>query len=104
MRSILCLMVVIVGAAFWETTRNGFVACDDPIYVTENPIVGRGLTPSGVVWAFQTDCAGNWHPVTWISHMLDVEIFGANAGCHHFTSLLLHTVNTLLLFLVLRRT
>ncbi|HUL98834.1 MAG TPA: hypothetical protein VLU24_05335, partial [Mycobacterium sp.] len=71
--------------------------------MTANPHVAGGLTWENVAWAFTTNHAANWHPLTWLSHMADVELFGMNAGAHHLTSLLFHAANTLLLFLLLRR-
>jgi tetratricopeptide (TPR) repeat protein len=83
--------------------RYDFVYFDDQLYVTENPTVAAGLTWRGVAWAFTTGHASNWHPLTWLSHMLDVQLYGMHAGGHHLTNLLLHIVNTLLLFGVLHR-
>jgi tetratricopeptide (TPR) repeat protein len=80
-----------------------FVSYDDPLYVTENPEVQHGLTWHGIEWAFTTGHAGNWHPVTWISHMLDVEMFGVAPGPHHLVNLAFHIVNTLLLFVLFVR-
>jgi protein O-mannosyl-transferase len=82
--------------------QHGFVNFDDPQYVSENPQVSAGLTRQGVWWAFTTAHAGNWHPLTWLSHMIDVELFGLDAGRHHLTSAFLHLVSTLLLFGVLQ--
>ncbi len=82
---------------------HGFVNYDDDEYVVQNAAVRDGLTRQGIVWAFTTFEAANWHPLTWLSHMLDVEIFGLWAGGHRLTSLLLHLASTLLLFHVLRR-
>lgn len=84
-------------------SRHDFVSFDDPQYVTENFRVKAGLTWSGVRWALTTGEAGNWHPLTWISHMADVQMFGLHAGLHHVTSLILHIVNSLLVFGVLWR-
>ena len=81
----------------------GFVHFDDPDYVTANPIVQQGLGPGGVVWAFTTDHAGNWFPLTWLSHMLDVSLFGLDPRGHHATSVLLHALSAVLLFDLLRR-
>src|SRR5579859_646584 len=78
-----------------------FINYDDQIYVTENYIVQQGLTLKGVKWAFTTFSALYWHPVTWLSHMLDVELFGMNASAHHYVNLLLHSINVMLLFLLL---
>jgi tetratricopeptide (TPR) repeat protein len=82
----------------------GFLSYDDPAYVSQNAQVIRGLTPEGVRWAFITGHASNWHPVTWLSHMLDVSLFGMNAGRHHCVNLLLHIANAILLFGLLCRT
>ena len=71
---------------------------DDLPYVTQNPNVAKGLTWEGTRWAFTTGYAANWHPITWLSHMLDVQLFGMNAGAHHVTNLVLHIANTVLLF------
>ena len=98
----LCLIVVVV-AVFWPVKNYEFINFDDDVYVTENPHVKFGLTLKNVVWAFTTMHASNWHPLTWLSHMLDCELYGLNPGRHHLTNLLIHTINALLLFLVLRR-
>jgi hypothetical protein len=91
------------AAVYAPSWRYDFVSFDDPQYVTENPHVIAGLTPEGVGWAFTSGYASNWHPLTWLSHMLDVELFGVNAGPQHLVNVLLHIANTLLLFVVLRR-
>lgn len=95
-------LVVAIGVAYADVGRLGFVRYDDTQYVTENPVVRAGLTREGVSWAFQTFAAANWHPLTWLSHMLDVELFGVAAGPAHRISLALHGVNSLLLFWLLR--
>jgi Tfp pilus assembly protein PilF len=79
--------------------RNGFTGYDDPDYVTSNPHVNTGLTGANVLWAFTAAYANNWHPLTWISHALDCTLFGLNATGHHLTSVLLHVLTTVLLFL-----
>jgi tetratricopeptide (TPR) repeat protein len=94
---------LVTFAAFWEVRHNEFISLDDNLYVTENPTVQAGITVQGVIWAFTTTTAGNWHPLTWLSHMLDCELFGLNSGGHHVTSLIFHLANTLLLFWVLKR-
>jgi len=76
---------------------------DDELYVTANARVQQGLTPENIRWAFTTTEAANWHPLTWLSHMLDVQLFGLDAGKHHFASLLLHLLNVVLLFILLFR-
>ena len=83
--------------------RNDFIVYDDPVYVTENLHVQRGLAGNNFIWAFNNTESSNWHPVTWFSHMLDVEVFGLNPRGHHLSSLLLHAGNTVLVFLVFRR-
>src|SRR5580698_6358439 len=99
-----CLALIaanlIVYASVWH---HGFVNYDDDDYVTANPVDLRGLTWDGVAWAFTTEQAINWHPLTWLSHMLDVQLYGLDAGAHHLTNLLLHILNTLLLFGLLHR-
>jgi tetratricopeptide (TPR) repeat protein len=97
------LLSAAILLAFWPVLRNGFIRFDDPDYILDNPHVRSGLSWRNVVWALQSGYASNWHPLTWLSHMLDVQLFGLNAGAHHFVSLLLHIGNTLLLFLWLRR-
>src|ERR1035437_2026354 len=85
-------------AAFWPVLDFGFVNYDHPLYVTANPHVLGGLTWQNVVWAFTAHYASNWHPVTWLSHILDCEFFGLNPARHHLVNLLLHLANTLLVF------
>ncbi len=97
------LLALITLLAYWPVARNGFVNYDDNDYVMENHVVQKGLTWAGVKWAFTTGYACNWHPVTWLSHMLDCEWFGLNAGAHHSVSLLFHTANAVLVFLLLLR-
>ena len=83
--------------------NHQFILLDDNRYIRENPIVNRGLSLSGIAWAFTTFHAANWHPLTWLSHMLDSQFFGLNAGGHLLVNALIHAANTLLLFLFLRR-
>ena len=97
------LLALITLLAYLPAARNGFVVYDDGQYVTENRVVQSGLTWSGIRWAFTTGHASNWHPLTWVSHMTDCELFGLNAGAHHTINVLFHTANTVLLFLLLLR-
>lgn len=97
-------LVVLTIAAYSSVGSLGFVTLDDPQYITDNPQVNQGLTWSGVQWAFTTGHASNWHPLTWISHMVDVELFGLKPGPQHLMNLLFHVINTLLLFMFLQRT
>jgi len=98
---LMLLLIIVVVLAFWRVTQNGFIPYDDGPYVQRNSHVQSGLTLRGLVWAFTTTTENNWHPLTWISHMLDWEIFGDRVGGHHAVSLLLHLLNTVLLFLLL---
>jgi tetratricopeptide (TPR) repeat protein len=98
----LCL-VLATAAVYWPVRHFNFVGYDDGEYVYGNPHVQPGLTFRGVVWAFTTDYARNWHPLTWLSHMLDCQLFGLDAGAHHLVSVLIHIASTLLLFLLLKR-
>lgn len=96
-------LLALTLTVFAPVRHFSFVSWDDPRYVSENPVVGRGLTLSGVVWALTSPGQFYWHPITWLSHMADVQVFGMRAGAHHVTNLVLHAAATLLLFWVLRR-
>ena len=96
-------LFIAVGVAYWPVRRFGFVRFDDPLYVTENVHVLNGLTWPAVWWSLTSGYAANWHPVTWMTHMLDVQLFGVDAGAHHTTSVILHAATTVLLFAVLWR-
>ncbi len=99
------LVLIVVNLIIYAPTRqHEFLHYDDPFYVTENVEVARGLTGQGILWAFTTNHAANWHPLTWLSHMLDVQLFGMQAGPHHIINVLLHIANALLLFWLLFRT
>jgi len=98
------LLVLMTITVYWPATRCDFINLDDPGYVTENPHVQGGLTPAGVIWAFQnTEQAASWAPLMWLSHMLACQWFGLNAWGHHLINVLLHAANTALVFLVFRR-
>ncbi len=94
-------LAVITLAVYWPVRHFDFLNYDDTDYVTYNPAVQHGITPAAVAWAFKTGHASNWHPLTWISHMADCGVYGLNPGEHHFTNLLFHTANVLLLFFAL---
>ena len=96
-------LIVITFAVFWQVNRHEFVNYDDNVYILENHHVQAGLTVKGVGWAFTSFYASNWHPLTWLSHMLDCELFGLNPKWHHLTNLIFHLANTVLLFLLLNR-
>ncbi len=89
--------------AFEPLRNNDFVDYDDYVYVTRNPRITGGITPESIEWAFTRFCSGNWHPLTWLSHMLDCQLFGLSPAGHHFTSLVFHTATALLLFWILNR-
>ena len=96
-------LAAIVWVVFGQTLGHEFVNYDDDLYVYENPAVTHGLSLEGVEWAFTHTVASNWHPLTMMSHMLDCQLYGLNAGGHHLTNVLLHAASAILLFLVLRR-
>ena len=103
-KGLICLALgLITLAVFAPALTHDFLVYDDQVYVTENPHVQAGLTWQGVAWAFRSYAASNWHPVTWLSHMLDCQLYGSKPTGHHLTNVLLHVANTLLLFLVLSR-
>jgi tetratricopeptide (TPR) repeat protein len=103
-RVILSLVLAIgTWITFSPVIGNQFINYDDPEYVTKNPHVNSGLSVNNAAWAFTTVYAANWHPLTWLSHMLDVSMFGLNPGWHHGVSLLLHVGNVVLLFYLLLR-
>jgi tetratricopeptide (TPR) repeat protein len=101
---ILSLLLVVTTVLVYLPVRHyPFVNYDDPDYVAQNPAVRAGLTWRGVEWAFTTMHASNWHPFTWLSFMLDCQLFGLNAGGDHFVNVLFHAANTVLLFVLLLR-
>jgi len=100
----LCLgLAAMVWLVFGQTIHHQFINLDDGAYVYKNPQVFRGLTSEGIIWAFTQSHAANWHPLTWLSHMLDCQLYGLSPGGHHLTNVLLHAANAILLFLVLRQ-
>jgi protein O-mannosyl-transferase len=99
-----CLVLAaITFAVFGQTLRHDFIDLDDGDYVYDNPMVTGGLTLKGIVWAFTHVHSANWHPLTWISHMLDCQLYGLQPAGHHLTNVLLHTATVIALFLVLRQ-
>ena len=96
-------LVAATWAVFGQTLAHDFVNFDDHVYVYENPLVTRGLSTEGIIDAFTHTHARNWHPLTTVSHMLDCQLYGLNAGGHHFTNVILHTISVLLLFLMLKQ-
>lgn len=102
-RMICLLLALVTLALYWPVRNFQFNNYDDAQYLTANPNVQNGLTASAIKWAFTTGYGSNWHPLTWISHLIDIQLFGWNAGAHHIVSVLFHIANTLLLFLLLRQ-
>jgi Tfp pilus assembly protein PilF len=105
-KQILFIYIFLAAAtliAFWQVNHCDFANYDDDPYVTKNVHIQDTITVEAVRWAFTTCYHANWHPLTWISHMLDVQIFGLNPRWHHLTNLFFHIANTLLLFAVLNR-
>lgn len=100
---ILVLLALVTCAVYAQVAGHQFISLDDDLYIRDNPNVTRGLTFSGLAWAFTTFHATNWHPLTWLSHMLDCQLFGLNAGAHLLVNALIHVANTCLLFWFLRR-
>jgi protein O-mannosyl-transferase len=101
---LICLALALITLGVYAPVRHfEFVNYDDPDYVTANSNVQSGITKPAVIWAFTTGHASNWHPLTWISHMLDFQLYGLNPAGHHVTNLLFHAANALLLFWVLLR-
>jgi tetratricopeptide (TPR) repeat protein len=98
----MCILLALVTAiAFQGVRHNDFLTCDDGYYVLENQHVHQGINAQSIAWAFTTFDQGNWHPLTWISHMIDWSLYGRNPSGHHLTNLYLHCANAILLFLLL---
>src|SRR5581483_3705209 len=103
---VLCLVLLVaVFALFFPVKDYPFIGYDDPFYVANNPHVLGGLTWDGIVWAFTSLTSGftYWHPLSWMSHMLDCQLFGPNAGNHHLMNVAYHAADVLLLFFILQR-
>ena len=97
------VLALLTLAVFWQVRGHDFINLDDEQYVTQNPHVRGGLTAGNLTWALTTTHASNWHPLTWLSHQLDVQFFGMDPAGHHGVSLFFHVANTLLLFFLLNR-
>lgn len=89
---------------YFQIVNHDFINLDDYLYIIENPNVNSGLSWTNITWGFTEFYAGNWHPMTWISHMMDIEIYGLNPSGHHLTNLIIHITNTALLLFFLHRT
>jgi hypothetical protein len=100
----ICLCIILMTfAAFWQVRNNEFINLDDNLYVTENVYVSKGLTVHSISWALTSTYRGHWHPITWLSHMFDYDLYGLNACGHHLTNLIFHIGNALLLFILFHR-
>ena len=102
-RAIGAALAIVTIAAFYRLLASDFVNFDDPDYVTENRHVLAGPSPQSIAWALTATDSANWHPLTWLSHMVDARLFGLDAGRHHLTSLLIHVANVVVLFLLFVR-
>ena len=96
-------LALVTALLYWRTVRYEFIVVDDHQYVYQNADVMKGLTWHGIKWAFTATRASNWHPITWLSHMLDCTLYGLFPGGHHLTSAAIHIANIILLFLVLKQ-
>ena len=96
-------LIAVILAVYWQVLSFEFVSFDDTTYITSNNVVKQGITVDGIRWAFAGVHVSNWHPLTWISHMMDVDLFGMNPGMHHLTNVLFHILNSILLLIVLNK-
>lgn len=96
-------LIVIIVAVYMQAGNHEFLNFDDNVYVTSNPHVANGITGKNIIWAFTSFEESNWHPITWLSHMADVQFFGMNPRGHHLTSLIIHAASSLLILLLLYR-
>ena len=96
-------LAVVLVIAYWPVLNSDFINYDDPTYVTANDRVKQGLKPDALIAAFKTTTGGLWQPIATLSHMTDVSLYGMNPKWHHFSSLLFHILNALLLFALLAR-
>ena len=97
------LLVIVTLAVYWQVQNFNFVNFDDDKYIYENRHVQEGFTLENITWAFTTINGSNWHPLTWLSHMLDCQLYGLNPGWHHLTNLFFHIANTLLLLFIFKK-
>ena len=104
-RDIIISMMLIVATivTYWQVGNHQFISLDDGLYIFENPKIRAGMSVEGIAWAFGFTGIAYWHPLTWISHMLDCQLFGLNAGRHHMMNLIFHLTNSLILFYLFRK-
>jgi len=101
---LICLFLVIATlAVYWQLRNYEFVGFDDDVFIIQNSKVQNGLTLESIRWAFSYDNMTYWHPLTWLSYMLDIQLYGMNPGGHHMTNVLLHIVNAILLFIIFNK-
>src|SRR6266567_1363800 len=101
--TIVCLLLIVATLAVYNPiTQNQFINFDDSVYISDNAHVHRGLSWETVKWAFTTYDNANWHPLTWLSHAADYQVFHLNPAGHHYVNLLLHAANAVLVFLLLQ--
>jgi hypothetical protein len=96
-------LLLLCVLAYSPVFQNKFISYDDIPYITNNPWLKTGITFENIKWAFTTRYRSNWHPLTWLSHMLDYKLYGLDSTGHHVTNLLFHTANTIFLFLIFQR-
>jgi len=95
------LLAILILIPYYQVKNFGFISLDDGLYVSKNMHVQNGIKISEIKWAFLNFDSSNWHPITWLSHMFDCELYGLNPSGHHWTNLLIHIANSLLLFFIL---
>lgn len=102
---LLCIVVltIITLTVYWQVGNFPFITLDDMDYVTNNPNVTNGITGSSIIWAFTSTDAAKWHPITWLSHVTDVQLYGLNPRGHHLTNVGIHCISSILLLIVLYR-
>jgi predicted secreted protein len=101
---LICILVsTAILVAYWPVQHYDLISLDDIDYITGNPYVRSGLTWGSFSWALKDIHTGYWHPLTWISHMLDYQFFGSRVGGHHWTNVIVHIANSILLYVVLKR-
>jgi hypothetical protein len=98
---IILLLIALTLAVYWQVQNFEFINYDDNLYVTQNYLTQSGLTGRGIIRAFTDTQTGNWHPLTMLSHILDWELFGNKAGGHHWTNVIIHIFNVILLFFLI---
>ena len=101
-RIVYLLLILTTLIVFHQLPSYDFINLDDDLFVYENPQVQAGFTKEGVLWAFTTFHPDYWRPLSWLSHMLDCQLFGLRPGLHHLTNLLFHLANSVLLLFILR--